>query len=63
MKTFAYQSSTKLATENSVVAHSPFSCIIEFECCPDGWKINLMGGRYISQAGSRYATKGGEALE
>ena len=62
MKTFAYQSSTKLATENSGVAHSPFSCIIEFECCPDGWKINLMGERFISPAEARYATIEGEAL-
>ena len=35
---------------------------VEFECCPDGWKINLMGGRFTSPAESSYATIEGEAL-
>ena len=35
---------------------------VEFECCPDAWKINLMGGRFTSSAESRYATVEEEAL-
>ena len=35
---------------------------VEFECCSDGWKINLMGGRFTSPAESRYSTIEGEAL-
>ena len=35
---------------------------VEFECCPDGWNINLMGGRFTSPAESRYSTVEGEAL-
>ena len=35
---------------------------VESQCCPDGWKINLMGGRFTSPAESRYSTIEGEAL-
>ena len=35
---------------------------VEFECCPDGLKINLMGGRFTSPAESRYETIEGETL-
>ena len=31
-------------------------------CCPDGWKITLVGSRFTSSAESRYAPVEGEAL-
>ena len=35
---------------------------IELLCCPDGWKVSLVGSRFTSGAESRYAPVEGEAL-
>ena len=32
------------------------------DCCPTGWKLNLMGGRFTTPAESRYSPVEGEAL-
>ena len=32
------------------------------DCCKEGWRLNLMGGRFTSPAESRYSPIEGEAL-
>ena len=32
------------------------------DCCPEGWKVNMMGGRFTTPSESRYSPVEGEAL-
>ena len=35
---------------------------IKPDCCPEGWRVNLMGGRFTTAAESRYSPVEGETL-